>query len=76
VCVITKYLSVTAFPPKKNPEQDGLGRSSLEVGLKEIWEIMLKIGFDFPGCFFFRVMVPLNLVHFDGFPPSASLVGV
>jgi hypothetical protein len=58
------------------PEQNRIVRLDLGVGLKEVWEIMLKIEFGFPCCFFFRVMVPLNFVHFDGFPPSASFFDV
>jgi hypothetical protein len=47
-----------------------------EVGLKEVWEIMLKIRFGFPCCFFFYVMVPLNLEHSNGFSSSAPFFGV
>jgi hypothetical protein len=50
--------------------------SSLEVGLEEVGKVMLKIGFGFPCCFFFRVMVPLNLVHSGGFSSGASLFSV
>jgi hypothetical protein len=44
--------------------------------LEEVWEIMLKIGFGFPCCFFFCVMVRLNLVYSDGFSSSASFFSV
>jgi hypothetical protein len=37
---------------------------------------MLKLRFGFPCCFFFRMMVPLNLVHSDGFSTSASFFSV
>jgi hypothetical protein len=50
--------------------------SSLEVGLEEVGKIMPKIRFGFPCRFFFRVMVPLNLVHSGGFSFGASLFSV
>jgi hypothetical protein len=46
------------------------------IGLKEVWEILLKVGFGFPSCFFFCVMVPLNFEHLDSFSSSASLFSV
>jgi hypothetical protein len=58
------------------PEQDRFEGSGPKVGLEEVWEIMLKIRFDFPCGFFFCVMVPLNLVHSDGFSSSASFFSV
>jgi hypothetical protein len=51
-------------------------RSSSEIGLEEIGKVMLKIRFSFPCCFFFRMMIPLNLVHSDGFSSGASLFSV
>jgi hypothetical protein len=48
----------------------------LGIGLKEMWKILLQIGFGFPSRFFFSVMVPLNFEHPDGFSSSASLFGV
>jgi hypothetical protein len=44
--------------------------------LEEVWEIMLKIRFGLPDRFFFSVMIPLNLVHSDGFSSSASFFSV
>jgi hypothetical protein len=37
---------------------------------------MLKIGFGFQCCFFFCMMVPLNLIHSDAFSSSASFFSV
>jgi hypothetical protein len=48
----------------------------LEVGSEEVGKVMLEIRFSFPCCFFFRVMVPLNLVHSGGFSSGASLFSV
>jgi hypothetical protein len=48
----------------------------LGVGLKEIWEILLKIGFGFPSRFFFSMMFPLNFEHPDGFSSSAFFFSV
>jgi hypothetical protein len=44
--------------------------------LEEVGKVTLKIRFGFPYCFFFRMMVPLNLVHFDNFSSGASLFSV
>jgi hypothetical protein len=54
-------------------EIDGL---VLKVGLEEIREIMLKIGFGFPCGLFFGVMVPLNLVHSNGSSSSTFFFGI
>jgi hypothetical protein len=60
---ISYYLNVTAFPPKKNlvPRFGSRIESDNQIwGIcwKESWEIPLKIGFCFPSCFFFGVMIP------------------
>jgi hypothetical protein len=34
------------------------GRLDLGIGLKEVWEILLKIGFRFPSGFFISVVIP------------------
>jgi hypothetical protein len=46
------------------------------VGLEEVGKVMLEIRFSFPYCFFFRVMVPLNLVHSSGFSSGTSFFSV
>jgi hypothetical protein len=51
-------------------------RSSSKIGLEEIGKVVLKIRFGFPCCLFFRMMVPLNLVHSGGFSSGASLFSV
>jgi hypothetical protein len=58
------------------PEHDGIGRSDLGVGLKEVMKVSLKIGFGFPSCFFFGMMIPLNFEHLDSLSSSTSLFGV
>jgi hypothetical protein len=60
---ITYYLNVTAFPPKKNLIPRFGSRIELNdliwgIRWKESWEILLKIGFCFPSCFFFGMMIP------------------
>jgi hypothetical protein len=39
-------------------KQNRIGQLDLGIGLKEVWEISLKIGFRFPSCFFFGVVIP------------------
>jgi hypothetical protein len=51
-------------------------KSSSEIGLEEIGKVVLKIRFGFPCCLFFRMMVPLNLVHSGGFSSGTSLFSV
>jgi hypothetical protein len=57
------YLDVTAFPPKKNLISRFGSRIESDdqiwgICWKESWEILLKIEFCFPSCFFFGMMIP------------------
>jgi hypothetical protein len=44
--------------------------------LEEVWEILLKIVFGFPGSFFFSMMIPLDLEHPDCCSSGTSFLGI
>jgi hypothetical protein len=54
---------VSQPPPLKeissrDSKAERIRRLGLGIGLKEVWEILLKIRFCFPSCFFFGVVIP------------------
>src|SRR4051812_40437286 len=63
-----KMQGVTDLPPYKN-----LVPEIPKLGFKKIRKLGSKVVFTFPGCFCFRVVVPLDLEVLDRAASSASL---
>jgi hypothetical protein len=42
----------------RDSKAERIRRLDLGIGLKEVWEILLKIRFCFSSCFFFSVVIP------------------
>ena len=47
-----------------------------EIGFKKVGKVSLKKIFSFPSSFFYSMLIPLDLVHFNFLPSSTSFFGV
>ena len=46
------------------------------IGSKKVGKVSLEKIFSLPSSFFYGMMIPLDLVHFNFLPSSTSFLGV
>ena len=65
---------VTAFPPKRNLvprlQEEKDARFGTWIGSKKVGKVPLEKIFSLPSSFFYRMLIPLDFVHFNFLPLS------